>query len=374
MTTPQQATTTSWWTLEALDTWFFRDGASFDKGTPWQASVSSVFPPSPRVVSGALRAALARGAGWRGGPWPSALNARYGDWPQEPGELQITGPLLSFQECPLFPAPGHLMVRRESMDGVSEQDRFVGVGFAWPSSRATLCDLGRVRLPVTPTLDGERAKSAEGLWIDAEGLACVLAGELPPGGSLFEPDELFALESRVGLEMTNRSAETVRQEGDVKLYSPRHVRPRPGLALVVGLNTKDAPASPLPLGGEARMARAQAAIAPPSVKGAAPSDDFALVQLTPALWPNDLPPRPGEPLPGLPATTLVSAVADRPVGIGGWDGRRREPLPLRPASPAGSVFFCEGAAPPLDPDGFLRLGDDTAHGFGLFTLASTPSH
>ena len=397
---PATQTATAWWLLEATDTWFFRDGAAYDKGTPWQSAVSSHFPPSPRVVSGAVRAALARASGWSGGPWDQSTTERFGDWPDDPGELSVLGPFLSLDGKPLFPAPGHLLVEPNS-SAPSPQERYRAVGFLSPAAELdddeeeedeqeryravgflspgepVHCDLGRVALP-TPILQGteHNPKSAAGLWIDAAGLAKVLSGELPEPHSLVGSETLFAREARVGLEMVHRDVELEHVTGDVKLYSPLHIRPLPGVGLLTGLVHAGAVpmASPLTLGGEGRMASATLAQTGPQFPAAQipAGSAFALVQLTPALFQGDSLPTIGQPLPGPDGPTLISAVCERAYGIGGWDGRRRRPLPLRPSTPSGSVWFCEGTVPIPDEDGFVRIGDDNAHGFGLFLLAQLP--
>ena len=52
--------------FDPIDSWFFRDGTPFTTNSTPQEDVSSLFPPYPPTVVGALRAALALEKGWPG--------------------------------------------------------------------------------------------------------------------------------------------------------------------------------------------------------------------------------------------------------------------------------------------------------------------
>ena len=55
--------------LHAVDTLFFGDSRPFNSGEGGGVLVESLFPPHPRTVVGALRAAFAHGQGWQEGDW-----------------------------------------------------------------------------------------------------------------------------------------------------------------------------------------------------------------------------------------------------------------------------------------------------------------
>jgi hypothetical protein len=106
--------------LAAIDTWFFRDSTPFHMNDSPQTGVVGMFPPYPATVAGAVRAALARQAGWDGqARWRDELVAVLGDGPADLGRLQITGPFLC-DGAPAFPVPRHVV---GSCEG--------GAGAAW---------------------------------------------------------------------------------------------------------------------------------------------------------------------------------------------------------------------------------------------------
>jgi CRISPR-associated protein Cmr3 len=384
--------------LQPIDAWFFRDGRPYDQEESTQAWVESQFPPPAPTVIGALRLALARAQGFSGlGSWNPALAAVLGDGPDDLGALRFVGPRLRRRDEELFPLPRHVLGELARV-GAQEDDRptsWVARDLLAPAAMPGACDLdGSAEHPVwlpQPTgmsglerVPGHRADQ----WVTATGLARVLAGRLPEASQIAGADALWRLEPRVGLERA-WPTRTARQGA---LYSPSYVRLGRHVSLAVGISgVPDGWSLPstLTLGGEGRMAYCDGLDRPLSLP-ACPAEAFrqasagrrrlAVILLTPAclMSPQDEPawPRPGEPLPGLSGTRVVSACMDRPLLIGGWDGRRRQPLPLRPFAPAGSVWFCE-----LDDDADLdevlarhgdHIGRDTAYGFGQIALGVWP--
>lgn len=361
--------------LRPHDTLFLRDGRPFNQGDQEQAATSGVFPPNPPTVVGAVRAALARAAGWSGGAWSPDLTARLGngvDWSQGDvplGPLRFTGPLVLRGGKPLFTAPLCLLVKRKG-------EVFEAVVRLRPGKPLD-CDLGRVALPVTASkLDG--GKAPEGVWINEEGLRAVLNGDVPLPGCLVHQDALWQTEMRVGI---------ARDEKEGALYAAAHVRLRENVTIavsLVGAENADKLAGALaPLGGEGRSVWIEtgAAIDLPGPPALEPDSNgmfrYTVVLLTPAYFGDDEEDWPwpggkircgdGQELPG----QIISACAGKPLPVGGWDGEARWPLPLRPLAPAGSVWFLEadaGEAPAVLRVHGQGIGCATAWGFGLAAI------
>jgi len=343
--------------LAPLDAWFFRDGRPYNEKEASQADVASVFPPPARTLSGALRAALARANGWSGsGRWTPKLNAALGSSPNDLGALQFTGPFLIKGGHALWPLPRHLLGRA--------QERWELTAFLRPDNK----------LPPGESRDG--LKPAETAWITTTALNVLLEGKRPDGTDIFPPGTLWAHEPRVGL----RRDETRHTTGEGALYSPAYVRLHRCVALGVCIAgvpdelTADIP--PLfPLGGESRLARCDAwphnpLPEPPPRDSFRPDATgrirFSAVLLTPGCFRE----------PSLPGAAIVSACVGRPHLIGGWDSLKREPLPLHPFAPAGSVWFCTASGD--DFSSILaqhgkHIGPYAAHGFGHIVIGLWPA-
>lgn len=392
--------------LTPWDAWFFRDGRPYHHGESNQADVPSVFPPSPRTLSGALRAALARANGWdHGDRWPAALNRTLGDGPNDLGTLQFMGPFLirtDRQETqPLWPAPRHLLGHARPPDESPETflRRIEEAGnyavlqprpphwspetFLRPDEVETETDLGRALLPrpaLAPGKPVEALKPADNLWITAAGLSKILAGQLPRPSDLWRAEQLWSHESRIGLRRDPQSHHV--GEGD--LYSPRFVRLDPRVALGVGMGPLPDDWKPLRqsllFGGESRMAMADpwphsALPEPPPLDSFVTEPNnivrFVIVLLTPGRFPKEH----GPARSLSPGVKTVSACIGRPQWIGGWDSLNRKPLPLEPFYPAGSVWFCETDAhdfPQIHAKHGQWLGEYTQHGFGQIAIGLWP--
>lgn len=372
-----------YYALTPCDAWFFRDGRPYHHGESNQADVPSVFPPSPRTISGALRAALARANGWESGArWPSDLNQFLGDGPNDLGTFQCIGPFL-IRHGPggsqaLWPMPRHLL-------GHALSGEWSPRAFLVPEDREFETDLGRVRLPrpaVSANGAAEGLKPTERAWITAQGLSTVLGGQLPPQTDVCTAEHLWALEPRIGLCRAPESL--IVGEGD--LYSPRYVRLRREVAVGVGINHLPDSLKPLPpllsFGGESRMAMAepwphQALPNHPPLDAFPRTSDglvrFLVMLLTPGRFAQG-----NGPVDYLrQGARVVAACVGRPQFIGGWDSGCAQPLPLEPFHPAGSVWFCE-APVGIFPDIHARhgqwLGAYTQHGFGQIAIGLWPAN
>ncbi len=363
--------------LTPIDTWFFRDSTPFDMGAAPQAGVRGVFPPHPSTVAGAIRAALARSNGWDGcGRWNGKLNGVLGDGYDELKRLAFTGPFVVRDSAPLFPMPRHVVVRHDG-DG-----RWIASAMLRPSAGAA-CDLGTsVQLPEIAGKPSDSIEKAAGAsyWVTAAGLQQIVRGRLPAQSEAVHQNELWQEEPRVGIAR----GRATRTAADGALYSTRHARLSPGVG--IGIEVSGVPddwklpaGSMVPFGGESRLA----ACGPGTFEVSLEADEVAgessgwvvLIALTPALLDPDVMRGCSDLMAGT-GTRAVSACADRPLRIGGWDSLRRAPLPLQNALPPGSTLFCDIKDRTLlrrqTTRGLLRLGARQAFGFGLFAVGSMP--
>lgn len=365
--------------LQPVDTWFFRDGTPFSMGNAPQENVSSVFPPHPATVVGAIRASIARSKGWDGrGRWGQDISEVIGDGPGDLGRVAFDGPFLLREGQPLFRLPRHVLGRA---DGTAWKPG----AFLRPGAPVT-CDLGEaVRLPEVAGApnDVHELKPGDGWWMTRRGLDEVLNGRLPGDAELVPHGCLWSGEPRIGLQRDT----STRTAGDGKLYSTRHVRPLSGVSLgvrIAGLPSGWTPpfGQPLTLGGEGRLAEcrewsADLALPMPSREIEA-ARTVTVVALSPVDLPQDV--CAGlQPLNDLGDARVVSACLERPQRVGGWNSLARSPLPLRCVLAPGSTLFCEirdsmrFAETVAASDGLVRIGLRQRWGFGLVALGVWPA-
>jgi CRISPR-associated protein Cmr3 len=366
--------------LEPVDVWFFGDGRPYHRNEASQTAVKSVFPPHPPTVMGALRADMARNRGWRdGSPWPPALKPVLGWGAEDMGPLRMRGPYLARRPAAgrvevLWPLPAHVV-------GASTPDRgWSPRALLAPAAEAVPCDLGDVRLPVAVGAAGDaRLRGKAHHWVDTTGLVEILTGRTPAAERVSPAP--WRHEMRVGIVRDEVTRSTGKE--DRALYSPLMVRMHPGMGLVVTLSGLDGnesrmPAGVVPLGGESRLAVCHPAELPPSP--ACPTELIrsqlrcVVVHLGPARLKSL--PRPGEALPGVPGTRVVSACLPPAVMIGGWDGTQGVPLGLVPHLAPGSVWFCD-ITDPGAVDAVLnmhdrQIGERPEQGFGHIALGAWP--
>lgn len=367
----------SWFRIEPIDAWFFRDGRPSNRGED-QSDLESEFPPNAATIVGAIRAALARERGWNGDrrtPWNDALKPVLGDGFDNLGSLSFLGPLLMKGRELLYPMPRHVVGHR--VDG-----RFCPITLLVPSREPVATDCGDIRLPTLPEdwrdllgkhsdlSDDQRRKPPEpasNLFVTNTGMTKILNGQAPSAEDCRERKELFAHEGRIGI----RRDDLTRTTGQGDMYSPRYVRLMPEVALVMavsGVPSDWKMPSLMPLGGESRMAGVeQLAMAPTLPETERSSGTATVVSVTPShftgSWfgagPGELASQLTPELSG----RIVAVALDRPQRIGGWDFTHG-PQSLLPFVAAGTVWWIENV---LAGNGLIQIGDalHTSYGHGL---------
>lgn len=351
------------WRFGALDTWFFREARPFD--IPGSPELTSHFPPPAPTVAGAIKTLIGRQTGidWRG--FKPKGEGEPDDGRYSPlGKLRLRGPFLWRDDGPLFPAPLFLLAKKKKTEAETAADKQPGILLSRLRIGGPVeTDLGIVRLPELPTSGNDDAdkgyKPLENAWLTAAGLEAALNGDLPKPGDVFQADQLFDHEPRLGIGRNNATGTA----DDSQLYTTRHVRPRDGVGLLVGV--ADVPpevqSEPIRLGGEGRLALVDTV---PGGLGLpakpAPTTDthgLILVLLTPAdlddCWrlPKSETPRCPERGSGegkyWPVEAegvrlrVYSAVLGKPRREGGWHLAEGKPRRVDSFVPAGSAWYCE---------------------------------
>lgn len=323
--------------IDPIDTLMFRDGRPFNQSDEGASEAVSVFPPYPPTIVGAVRAAL---WGAAGGVWDEKKLGNGTNWQRGGtlGPLSFSAPLVMLNQSLLFPAPLHIVKSDAEYTYLSP-------------GTSLKCDLGEQKLP-TPIKDLAGLKTLDGEFVTEFGVRQILDGAIPSASSFLPSAELWKCETRVGIGIDRESRRTDMVNGKGgKLYMASHIRMCEGAQLYVSYEGHRGEENPFidagvlkPLAGEHRMARMQAMNEPHNVpeapsnfsKSADGKQTLYLVYLiSPCVL--DCLDQVGEIL----GDQLVSACIGKPQMIGGWNSQEREAIPLRPAIPAGSVWFME---------------------------------
>ncbi|MFZ1389067.1 MAG: type III-B CRISPR module-associated protein Cmr3 [Thiolinea sp.] len=372
--------------LTAFDTLFFRESRPFE--SIGGSELASVFPPPPRTVLGAIRAAIgdAMGVNWqrfndKNSPENQSVRdvIGYGD---DLGKLSLNGIWLSRlkdgKHERLYPAPLYLLRKKEGESAAEFERLRIG--------KPTRTHLGNVRLPALPA-DKFGFKPLENHWVTASGLNKILADESDlTKDELISSKELFERETRLGIARDNETR--IVQEG--LLYQSSHVRPKSELSLEVELSgVPDAVLNQqvLRLGAEGRMAGLEVvetlekSSLPTAPTPTNETKGLIITFLTPARFADGSWVLPGftesssetkcwtGEINGI-ALTLHAAVIGKALREGGWDMAQHKPRDMQSFIPAGSSYYCTVNTPKQLGDAInklhgKRLGEDAQLGRGL---------
>ncbi len=352
---PNTATTTLF--IEPLDILILRGNKLFsDAGSHGEA----LMPPWPSVAAGAIRSRILSDAGIDANLFAkgqaridSALQSVLGSV-ANPGSFRIAHFGLARRTSQgaqnsveaLFPLPADV--------SVNDQDRAtmlkpVELHPALSSSYP---------LKKTPTLlQSATSKAKGGLWLTAAGMRAWQAGEALQVHHWLASDELWALDSRLGIGLEAGRKTVV--EG--QLYTSEAAALKPGVgfvAQVAGAGATLPGAGLLRFGGDGHAASVRAcAVDLPRCDSAAlaTAGRFRLLLTTPGIFAD------GWRLPGTDdggrwhfhgaSARVVSAALPRLETLSGWDVARQQPKPALRAVPTGSVYWLDdfqGDAAALD--------------------------
>lgn len=372
--------------FSAVDSWFFRETRPMDANGESQ----SIFPPSIRTVSGAIRTWLGEQeqVNWyefnsnKNHPLRKIIgSSQDGDL----GSLSFKGVWISKQGKRLYPAPLHLMKKKHQLYQLQL------------AKKGIRCDLGEnIRLPELPSNEAKGSKPLENTWIDGETLQTILSGEkiVYDDKHFFTPDSLFSKETHTGIAL-DHALRTVKES---MLYQTRHIRPDSDIKLEVdvdGLPDKSTLDTALVrFGGESRAACLEVNEKNTTFPAIKENIDFTNLHgiLIYLLSPLQMPYKhyKNQPLPNFVfkqqaeqtsywkgaiegvELKLHGAVVGKSIRDGGWDMAKHQPRDDKSLLPAGSVFFCEvtkdSIADAIEKLQGKQLGELQPYGYGQIAV------
>lgn len=317
---------------EPWDTLFFRDGKPFSMGEDSWAS--SIFPPWPSTVYGALRSAY--------------LGARPNQQvtiEEDTASLKIAGiHLWKNNKGYIFPIPADC-----HLESKKTKQAFVEYKFSSDAGTYTSAPYQQFQKVL-----GQTKRIAKGGFLSLDSLNKYLEDPIRPDKPLMLNDlywqtdwdkDLFIAENKIGLGRDNATRSA--QEG--MLYRVQMQRWK-DLSLIIGSNLETLqmkePAL-MGLGGEGKAIYARKATPLPDFT---PPDHiasyFKLYFLSPALFENGWLPKGLKEVAGKVSgkwkgvqLELIAAFTERGQPLGGFDIKKKRPKPMRLALAAGSVFY-----------------------------------
>ncbi len=303
-----------WFAYLPADTIFIRGAEPMLRGESHGAS--TVFPPPPSTIEGALRTAVLAEKGvhpldYNGGRAPQEVYDCIGK-PGSESPFSVWGPLFMKDGKLVIPCPYTWNIAKEAKVGGNTKKPGDPVAVVQAKRlKNTLCIGKNTEYWVKGSV--MEMKSAGGNWIYAESLNSNSAS-----CRLIPPADLYRSEIRTGIALDGRK----RTAREGYLYSLTHVRLNPGVKLVFGVDRK----LPLPdrgilrLGGEQRFGGLERISALEIREGSSGLYmSLALIE-------------------GRADNGDAVVASGRPVYIGGWDMSAGFHKPMRGYYPAGTVF------------------------------------
>ena len=356
------------WTFTPLDTWFFKQALAPDSLAAQE--LTSLFPPSPRTLIGAIRSAVGEAnnvdwASYRASHQPNidTLIGKQSD--ATPPNAQFVGVFIAHKGQRYYPMPLNWLGKK-AKDAQDKETKDYALFKMRPSEKAILCDLGRVVLPVLIETNEEAekektagAKPLENLFISAKKLAELLASTASQvtlkAEDYLDKSQIFTEEARLGIARNNQTRKT--EDGkteDGKLYQTKHLRIAPDISLqldCIGWQPKGY-SKVMTLGGEGRLAQIehQPIQALQNIK-ANKANGIILTLTTPAKFTHGWLPdgftsmqKEGVDcwqgnINGI-ALTLVCATIGKAHREGGWNIEKRTARDVESFVPAGSSYYC----------------------------------
>lgn len=363
--------------IDIADVVFFKDGRAIAPGSEYSAS--SIFPPNPVTVYGAIRSAIlasdpdvdftADGFGGISDQTRTLTGTikRTGEAIQETtiGTLRITGFGLACKKDGkaenLYPLPGDVLASKKAEPGKETAQNAKPLDFTSFGIRTNLPKAASahswVRYQEGSFFEYQPIYLTESLWRDyllgkASDIETIV--KLEKNRAPYKPDKYFTKEPRMGI-VIDANTGTVK-EG--KLFTTPFIRPNPkkNTGFWVSLQqdiSKNLDGNLLRLGGDGKLSSlSEITVTDDSTfmadlkKAAKDTGKLKLILLTPAIFENGWLPdgfdqQTGRVIFGGVGAKLLSANTGRYQPIGGWDVARNCPKPTMRAVPAGSVYWIE---------------------------------
>jgi len=313
----------TWYEITPADTLFFRGTEPLEAGQP---VTQPLFPPPVSVIQGAMRTAVliqnkVSFIDYKAGRCPDALFAQIGRC-GEPAPFHVTTLAFTVNDTLYVAAPASWYVdlgQRKGEKPLCGED-FTGLSVT-PIEPETadqnplnICSSAGPHLPLLPLED---PFSLAGFWLRRDRLLETAASPLQEK-EILAPADIYDIEPRTGIAMDSR-----RKVIQSQLYTASHVRLRPGVCLVIGMDKAPGLDSQgtIQLGGERRMCTYRSIPAPEQPR------DQGRVFMSPA------------PVAMTEKTVPEICCAGTPFTVAGWDLSKGFHKPTTTWLPAGSVFY-----------------------------------
>ncbi|MGD0856904.1 MAG: type III-B CRISPR module-associated protein Cmr3 [Dehalococcoidia bacterium] len=318
--------------LQALDTLFFRDAKPFNMREDFVAT--SVFPPYPSVIYGALRSAY----------FSSDISSlAYVNGPEDPTRnLRIRGIYLQVGEDICLPLPFDCARKK---NGKQDDTAYLLTMFKAPA--ASSCP--------TPYILGpsfsEEIESVEDGLIELASFNDYL-GSNTSCFSYLHMQECVLTENKLGIRQ-NRTTGTADEHCLYRIGMKRlesqvsKGRHNQRVSLIIDFEGMELPAEGLMrIGGEGKAAFYRNIESPMVVKPELINNWFKIYLATPAIFrlgwlPCWIDPQSGQGEYGGLKVRILTAAIGRYLTVGGYDIVKNSPKSMRRAVPAGSVYYLE---------------------------------
>lgn len=333
--------------ISPLDVLMLRGNKSFGESGEHGASQ---MPPSPSVISGALRSFwLAEQqvdvrdfANAKRESLSEPVLSQLGT-PADPGTFRLSHTGLVRQKSKgiyerLFPVPSDLVLQKRKKEdnvpviyGLQPQSLPEGLMSGLPANS---------RIAVLKAPPG---KPESGYWLSEEGFIKYLNGNKPDASHLLKSSDLWKSDWRLGIALETRQ----RTASEGQLYTTEAIALAEHIHLLAEISgAADFPAEGLlRLGGDGRSAHFTSIDIKPFPVITPKHGRIKLLLTSPAIFPN------GSQLPGQTAdgrigftggsARVVAASIPRNHVVSGWDLANWQPKPAERVVPAGAVFWLE---------------------------------
>jgi CRISPR-associated protein Cmr3 len=342
----------TWIAIRAHDVWLFRDGKPFNAGQ--DNAATSIFPPTPFTVQGALRHQISAGLGVSLAQYRQATGANPDASPADraahyigayadqnhslnTGQFRMNGVFIghydphSGKPARLFlPSPADLVYREQNGD---------------------MAILKAPELSITSDLHGlnfspvkKDYENKPDFLLTEAAFADYMKGKSPTAAGVVNSKQLYETENRFGVAIN--SSTSYRREG--QLYQIGYVRPHENIVLLTQVSGLSDEAlellnGTLTLGGERRTATSESVQVEgfphktPTITGR-----FKVIFLTPTYFKNGWEPENGnwDACFGAPVK-LLGANLYRPLALGGWSSVRGGAMTMYNFVRPGSVYYFE---------------------------------
>lgn len=346
--------TTTTWTFTPLDTWFFKQALAPDSLAAQE--LTSLFPPSPRTLIGAIRSAVGEA---NQVDWKAYRNGQQNNIEQligksdepTPPNARFSGVFIAKDGKRFYPMPLNWLAKKD------DKSKSYTLFKLTPSEHAMTCDIGKVRLPLLSETNANTtagAKPLDGHYISGENLHLLLSStnhtETLKTDDVLAQSDFLTEEPRLGIGRNN----VTRKTEDGLLYQTKHLRLKAGVSLELDCTgwQPEAFNSVMTLGGEGRLTE----LSQSNAKPLAPIQDdkatgIILTLTTPALFTNGWLPDGFTPIQkdsvdgwqgrinGIDLT-LHCATVGKAHREGGWDLQKHQSRAVESFVPAGSSYFC----------------------------------